>query len=60
MGLLRCNIRGYQIFKDLSGHFEAQLKKKKSSDTVKALFITAYKVDKDNDDGDDNEDEIKR
>lgn len=27
---------------------------------MKALFITAYKVDKDNDDGDDNEDEIKR
>lgn len=28
---------------------------------MKALLITAYKVDKDdNDDGDDNEDEIKR
>lgn len=32
-----------------------------SSDTMRALLITAYKVDKDDDDdGDDNEDEIKR
>lgn len=49
-------IRFLKIYQAILGS-----RKKMNSDTLRALLITPYKVDKDdNDEDDDNEDKIKR